>query len=427
MRSVLVSCLSLALCSCEPAETLPDAGLGGDAGSSMVVDAGQADAGQADAGRGDAGQVDAGQVDAGQVDAGPASQFCRDYIEAQARLQGRCGAVTDGGVGALVLGMQEQCARWPLPRRGFVSTAVAGCLQAYDDATCSTVVDNSRCDAVIPGLVQDGGACFSTGECTTGLYCDTSTTCPGVCKPHVAIGQPATLSEQCVPEAFVAGGVCVARVALGQSCASPAGQQRLECVAGGRCDSSSICVAQTLAGVGEDCESVVYPPCATGLACGGMGCVPFADEGDTCGFASGIPCKTDLFCSASVCVRPGVTGQLCSFDRPCAWTHYCDSPPGMLPRTCRQLPAVNETCGRFGECGSGLFCDFAIDRCVPLRDLGETCSFDTDCKRLTHCAPATKTCTSPKAAGATCLNGNECLSGSCVSSRCTTPSYCFEP
>lgn len=414
MRSFLLA-LCLTLVACIPEAARPDAGQ-------------EEDAGSLDAGTTDAGSLDAGSSDAGGLDAGPAQQFCRDLIQAQAGMQHRCGAVSDAGIAGLVLSIQEECDRYPLPRRDFVPSAVAACLQSYD-VSCSTVIDTSRCEAVLPGVVEANGACFENGECKTGLFCDTSATCPGVCKPRVAIGQPATTSEQCVPEGFVSEGLCAARVALGQSCAAltPTGQRR-ECVAGGFCNSSSICVAQSLAGQGEDCDDV-YPPCAAGLACAGgsQGCVPFADEGAPCGFVSGKACKIDLLCAASVCVRPGVSGQLCNFERACQWTSYCKRAPGMVDGTCEALPAENETCGRFGECAAGLFCDFSTDRCAPRRVVGQMCSTDNECQQFTHCAPSTKTCAALKSAGAACTSGSECQSGTCVSSRCTPSSFCFEP
>jgi hypothetical protein len=377
-------------------------------------------------------EVDAGAVDAGQLEANPARDFCRELVALQVAASQRCGSLSDAGVAETVDAMRADCEKWPLPRRGFSDTAAEACLQLHRAATCTTVIDPAVCEAVTPGLVEADGACFSGPECASGLYCDPSATCPGVCRPRVAIGQPASFAEQCVPEAFLTEGMCAARVSLGASCAAstPLGARR-ECVQGGFCNTSSICVALSLGGPGDDCTAPVYPPCALGLSCEPPdGCVAFVGEGEACGFF-GPPCQEGLVCASSVCVRPGVKGETCNFEKTCAPNHFCERVPGQFDGVCTLRIAAGQPCDSHGNviCEPGLFCDVAgSGTCEPQLPMGSACSLDEECRPLARCSgQPTKTCTPLGSVGAACVAGNDCLSGTCLSSRCTAASFCVEP
>lgn len=74
----------------------------------------------------------------------------------------------------------------------------------------------SRCGD-LRGDTASGGSCFGSFDCAAGLFCDTSSTCPGKCAPAIAAGKPVENWQECAPDAYEDNGVCLARAKAGPS------------------------------------------------------------------------------------------------------------------------------------------------------------------------------------------------------------------
>lgn len=369
------------------------------------------------------------QEDAGvtvEVDAGrPAVDFCRELAQLKAQLDRRCGAMTDAGVDDHLTLELAACEGFPGEARRFDAMATAPCLAAWRDAACETVVDAAVCDDAAPGVVAAGSGCHADVDCEGDLFCDRSSTCPGVCAARVALDAAVKEGQQCVREGYARDGTCQARVAVGASCAAPTPDaQPRACALGAFCNGESLCQAEVRGAVGDDCREGL-PPCARGLACG-LECLPARGLGAACDRWDS-PCQEDLSCVEGTCVAPGLTGAKCDpFDAKCADTHFCKQEPGSFDGACQPRAALGGACSwrDFFGCRDGLYCEDPDDGgvCVPKKVEGASCVNESECPQFTTCTNSV--CTRLGAGGAACESGHQCLSGNCLGDRCTVTDAC---
>lgn len=223
------------------------------------------------------------------------------------------------------------------------------------------------CRAAVGNLAAAGGGCTHYYECQAGNYCDTTTTCPGTCKPVVQADGVCSKSEQC---------------ALGLTCMKP--------VAGdGTC--------QPYTPTDGDCGQG-KPDCELGDYCVSNKCLPVADAfvmkaGYEC-YSNGLFCETPLSCgfngipllSKGTCAEPIGAAQPCVVGIPeaCDTGLYCTYGQAVEPQ-CAALPGLNQACakatvqtlGISPPCVAGLAC--VNDICLPRKRLGEECAGDTQC------------------------------------------------
>src|SRR5205085_1100520 len=123
------------------------------------------------------------------------------------------------------------------------------------------------CELALVGQVADGGACttldidLDLSECARSSRCDTSLTCPGVCRPNVKVGQPCDFSTRCERGTYCGAlhpgdpQTCVSIAGPGETCDAthslPLGRQLFPvgsadvCVEGYHCDlDRAVCVPE---------------------------------------------------------------------------------------------------------------------------------------------------------------------------------------
>lgn len=369
------------------------------------------------------------------------ASWCRLSQAAAAGFFGRCGYYTAQGAMESQQRDTQYCLAHPpsglaAGRSRLDLAAAQACLTDFNGRTCAQGLP-SGCEALTTGLVAPNGSCFEDGnECDTASWCDTSTTCPGRCVPRIAVGQPATPNARCVPNAYVANGVCTSLVAMGQSCAPPAGSAVQRLCLEGTC-KNNICGPKELSlAAGATCAPNTSPECSWGLDCVAGTCQPLVDVNGACD--STRRCKADLQCSpANVCVRYGVVGSTCGPDLSCARNLYCNRPQGSTMGVCAALKPVNGPCAFDYECDiDTMFCTATMSTpmgvCQLKGAVATPCAYETRfgaCQDNLYCtatmAAPTGVCANAKAMGATCTGNAECLSRNCTTGRCALPSACY--
>jgi hypothetical protein len=225
-------------------------------------------------------------------------------------------------------------------------TKVSACLDALRQKGCSifTTRIGTVCSDVLSGTVAAGKSCTFGAECTTGLFCDT-TTCPGVCTSLLAENSPCRDSDNCQD---------------GLDCSTPPGSS----------SPQKICRKPT----GLD---------VTGAA--GAACDPQAAK----------LCQDGLFCAAVSVVAGGPTFQCetspssgchVAFPEECPEGQFCvlTDAQQSLVGACTPIPKAGETCGKPSPgdsrniCAPGTTCDSA-GKCVAFQDLGGSCTADNQC------------------------------------------------
>lgn len=361
-----------------------------------------------------------GGDDAGVPDAGPRlsarERFCRELATVQTGVEARCGSLSDAGVEQRVAWRLDGC-DLPLPsRRAFDADAGAQCLAAWNSAACHDAMD--VCSQVLRGTVELNGGCAENADCAHGNFCDRSSTCPGVCRAPVALGQPVPEDGQCAANAYPKNGRCVARLALDEAC--DLADAKTQCVDGATCGPGALCVPKRVALEGEDCGDFYGLRCAEGLACTSDGCAKKLPLGATCdGF--GAPCQDDLHCIDGACLPKGVLGDVCDFFRPCGDGFAC--PPFGETKYCAPIRLVGDACNTTFDCDFGLAC--SDGRCSRLPVVGESC--DGQCADGLLCSYADGPigrCVALAPAGSTCADGSMCMSHSCIDDVCTVPATC---
>lgn len=334
---------------------------------------------------GDGGPTFDGGGDAGEVaDAGTGwERYCASHRRAYCGALQRCGLFASTQVCEASLTAFD-CGETPPGiadgRVRFDEAAAATCLSRLDTIACGDL-DFVTCPGVLTGLGQPDASCFgSDTECAADLYCDSSMTCPGRCRPSAAVGETPVSGQPCVDGAYVYDGRCAARVAVGGSCA-PGGAEAVdrECVDDAFCEQAGkTCEAKHAAGAAcgsyFECRGVLQ--CNQGR-CGGLSPVDTACDDSAL-------CKSDLRCGdAGVCVSRGGAGAACAPETDeCTLAFFCDSSTG----TCTPYRSEGEACTFVGgECGfaSGLFCTATFDgdggACVKTKPPGEPCDAPYEC------------------------------------------------
>ena len=199
---------------------------------------------------------------------------------------------------------------------------VAGCHAAFSGPRlCAEVRDGAgpvsdACALVFTGAVATGGACAAAVDCAGAhVRCDTSATCPGVCKDVSVPGGSCAGPDDCTSN-FCDNGTCgpptVSAVAsLGQSCAGnfvcdrglacdtgtqlcrPLIREGASCTVGeGKCELFTTCVGGVCTRWGQlgaacDTSGSEYRGCiGAGLGCGAaMTCVALKPDGSSCTLA----------------------------------------------------------------------------------------------------------------------------------------------
>lgn len=255
-------------------------------------------------------------------------------------------------------------------RLAFDATRAAQCYADFASLDCRRAgYTPPSCSEAFQPRVQLGGGCFGQ-ECAQG-WCDSSTTCPGVCKPFadagVVVGDSAGCGDLASEQQVSSSGVvwrCVARAKLGEPCNPNAANV---CEAPLSCNGvTSRCASPRPAGVACDVADAgagrqpsLSNDCEVPLACqpGDAGvpiCAGPRDVGEPC-----VYCKRDLRCSftgsrptSGVCLTKGLGGDACLLSHDCAPGFFCAGSPG----TCQAQVNVGQTCQSLEACQPGLNC-----------------------------------------------------------------------
>jgi len=273
------------------------------------------------------------------------------------------------------------------------------------------------CEAALIGQVADGAACvpldldLDLTECARTSRCDTSMTCPGICRPNVVVGQPCDASTPCERGAYCgalhAGDprTCVAIGGPGESCdathaptvvlGEPVAGSADSCVEGYHCDlDRAVCVPDspedpckrgetlcpngvcTLEPVDTDPSSsatvvrfVCHPVSGMG-GCAALGTggqiTPYCPPGSRCG--SGSACVPELPAGAACDPSASLTSSFCAGGFGCGTSLTCE-PLG---------PPAGFTCTYDSPCGHpGENCCFSITSTQTIAfgcGAGATCS-----------------------------------------------------
>ncbi len=211
----------------------------------------------------------------------------------------------------------------------------------------------TSCEAVVVGLVAEGGACASGEECETGLDCATDgDTCAGVCEPDCGEERCET-GEICNYVALT----CGPPGSVGAECDwSP------DCEDGLFCDSTGVCATGGTVSAGGACSN--RRECTDGLSCYSERCgtIELLDAGAACSVGEEIAalCK-----AGTVCTNLQIDGA-------------------QATGTCAAAQSEGGTCRVSFECAWGLACSaptpLEIGECVPTLAAGGTCSDDAQCQ-----------------------------------------------
>ena len=329
--------------------------------------------------------------------------WCASYVNSICDVAGRCGLYSSASVCRSSVGASLACATTPAMRDGrtvFDSSLAATCLNQLNTAACDAVDIVTGCAPALHGAVALNGACYGSNECANNLFCDTSTTCPGLCHAAGALGQPPTAGSTCVTGAVAYNSVCVAPTPVGQSCAPAGSSSDRPCVAGAFCSAAKVCTAKRL--TGQTCTAGSYAECAglsqcNGGVCGGLGALSAPCD-------SARRCMGDLYCGpTNVCVALGTLNTACSsISGQCQGNLIRDIPAGMTTGTCQAIHTLGQSCTYFGyQCGftGQLYCTATSSNMSGV-------------------------CAMQKGPGASCQSYQECTSSSCTNSVCTG---CVDP
>ncbi len=276
------------------------------------------------------------------------------------------------------------------------------------------------------GSGANGASCFASSDCLADLYCDTRSSCPGVCTPRVPLGETVIqYLQECVAGGYAYGGVCRPYVAEGASCAALSGAFFSQsCQEGLVCTAAEVCTKTTYyAGLDEPCGP--QRACSVGLRCAGATCARRLTAGGLCGGPG--ECLAGLSCVAGRCEphigKAGATCEAATF-RSCDIGLFCNRPGSTTVGTCAPLRGTGAACEEGSQCAVGLFCaatDGALGECRTRLLEGDGCLSSDVCGDGLYCSYDNR-CTPQKAAGVSCESSDECQSSTCDSGLCTSPS-----
>lgn len=365
--------------------------------------------------------------------------FCVDSAQAYCEMATRCGAFHSvSGCLSSEVSVRPILCLWVAAmlqpslsegRSRFDAAAARQCVETVRASACgATNGYPAPCAGVFVGQVATGGACFNQGvaslECRDTDYCDTSTTCPGLCHPRKAAGEKSTVtlpfgSDCQLGLSTTSSMYCAQPVAPGGSCVSTDGGSSVDlapCATGARCDYfTTRCVA--LGAAGDACTR--GSECRSGLVCLGGHCAtrPVAGLGQPCD-EPGVDnsCPLDLRCDADPsaddgghCIPPLAQGAACRKVGDCQFGLLCHGAPrypydGGMGR-CGGFPAIGEPCdSSTALCLTG-WCDPQSQRCAPPFAPGASCDpahSGCDSARNQVCDPTTHACIDRKPLGASC-------------------------
>jgi hypothetical protein len=217
-------------------------------------------------------------------------------------------------------------------------TKVQECLDAIRAKGCLVLSTRlgGLCSDVLHGTVAAGQPCTFNAECTLGLFCKT-TSCPGVCTPHLAEGAACEDDNNC--------------------------QDGLTCSDQGVCQKS---VTLDVTGAsGAACDPTQGRFCQEGLSCA----------------AVSIAGNAPVF----QCEAAPASGCHVAFPEQCPTGQFCKLPANTLDGACTPIPKAGEACGKYSSgdsrfvCAAGTTCDVAAGNCVSFQDLGGSCTADNQC------------------------------------------------
>ncbi len=247
-------------------------------------------------------------------------------------------------------------------RTAFDPSAAAVCLNQVRTGTCERIDATTCISTAVFGTGRLGDACFGLVECSTGLSCDISLTCPGTCQTDS--------SSSAVP------------VLVGQSCATPDGGVARTCESSAYCSAAQMCVPRRH--LGQSCSG--DERCLLPLLCAEAVCIGRAAPEMPC--ASSQDCMLDLYCSeTSVCAAKGETGTPCTAFN-CAPGFSCDIPIGLQKGTCQLVRTLGQPCTSQWQCDlvAELFCtatEATPGVCAKRKNRGESCQNAFGCTSLT--------------------------------------------
>lgn len=345
---------------------------------------------------------------AGGVGGGSGTAFvtwCSGYAASLCDFTQRCGIFSSssacrassifGGIAA------SFCVTTPAMRDGrtvFDAASGAACVNQLTSGPCDALT-YPGCATILRGTGALNAACYGHLECVDNLYCDLSSTCPGVCRASTPVGQVAPPGVPCATGGSLYGTVCLAPVPIGQSCA-PTGTVTADhpCVAGAFCSAAKVCTAQALRG--QSCTSGVYLQCAGLLQCVGGACGGLRGLSAPCD--STRPCQLDLSCGATnVCVPLGSVNAACTGYGQCQATLFCDLPTGATAGTCQPWHTLGQSCTY----------------------VGSECSYAANLYCTATSTTTSGVCAMRKGLGASCQSYTECVSSNCTNSICTGTAY----
>ncbi len=242
-----------------------------------------------------------------------------------------------------------------LGQEDFDGSKVQDCIQGLTQTSCSVYAQVFgrilagefdfywlTCPAFAP-RVTSGGACSFDWDCVGG-WCDTHSTCPGVCtslkQPNTACGP----GDRCVAGTTCASAECVGYAGSGAPCGGanpPCEPSQLYC------GPSSTCIPRQTSG---SCTS--GSQCALKYDCVGPAgtttCQPQAQESGDCSVES---CELFTYCSAvKKCRIWPSNGQLCNA---ICLAQCCSA---LLAGTCSDCPPAGSHCNWFFDCPPLTYC-----------------------------------------------------------------------
>lgn len=206
---------------------------------------------------------------------------------------------------------------------------IAACRDHLESVSCEEQIRDldGACGAMWVGKQPAGGRCSYDVE---SLVCEPGTACTlgldfcGECRPAIedggACGEASSEPVSCGPNASCVGGVCKARIPVGQPC----GEGDL-CVLGASC-TNGVCRGPTYVGLGESCDQVRRCPYKS--HCEGGVCVEDVLLGESCRDAD---CSSGWCSSEETCEALLPAGAACVSSLQCASMLCYDG-------RCRDLP-----------------------------------------------------------------------------------------
>jgi hypothetical protein len=272
-------------------------------------------------------------------------------------------------------------------RAAFHPELFASCEKDLTSQGCSVQTTRlpASCRQAIEGKVALDGRCNINYDCEGKAFCDKGLdglSCPGTCRPLQTEGMRCLdASAECADGLSCHGGLCVAPLSEGDSCASA------PCPAGLTCQGQNAArtcrsIASVYAGKRNDsCDPFAGKLCQFDLVCESQSassglCKPPAARSGSCRRATPNQCPTDQYCKNSDPTKatqpnPGVAG------------------------VCANLPVDTQACGITSLCAPGEVCLNSDSQCHAYKALTESC-----------------------------VERAECYSGACEQNRCVAPLDC---